>query len=211
MHISKVSARPLTAALVVALALAQTALAQKPAFGQQRKGRVATPTYVSPGAPPLPTLPTGQAKTLDYDQQRLLIRHEPFLKVRGKLQVRHNTLNIVAERFEAMPRPTAMLNLKYGDEVLLCWRENETVVVGRDRGCGLVVDASFASRRHCTITLRHEGFSVCDHSSNGTYLTNEGSDEIVLVNGEAPLAAHGWIGFGRSRLLSTQLLQFFGK
>lgn len=110
-----------------------------------------------------------------------------------------------------LPRPTAMLNLKYGDEVLLCWRENETVVIGRDRGCGLVVDASFASRRHCTITLRHEGFSVCDHSSNGTYLTNEGRDEILLLNGEAPLAAHGWIGFGRSRLLSTQLLQFFGK
>lgn len=43
-----------------------------------------------------------------YDQQRLLIRHEPFLKVRGKLQVRHNTLNIVAESFAAMPRPVAM-------------------------------------------------------------------------------------------------------
>jgi uncharacterized protein (DUF1800 family) len=75
MHTSKVSARPLTAALVVALALTQTALAQKPSFGQQPRKRVATPTYVSPGAPPLPNLPANRAKTLDYDQQRLLAGH----------------------------------------------------------------------------------------------------------------------------------------
>jgi uncharacterized protein (DUF1800 family) len=75
MQTSKVLARPLTAALVAALALAQTSLAQKPSFGQQRKGRIATPTYVSPGAPPLPTLPGGNAKALAYDQQRLLAGH----------------------------------------------------------------------------------------------------------------------------------------
>lgn len=43
-----------------------------------------------------------------YDRQRLLIRHEPFLMVRGTLQSRHNTINIVAESFSALPRPTEM-------------------------------------------------------------------------------------------------------
>ena len=110
-----------------------------------------------------------------------------------------------------MPRAMGMLNLRYGDEVILCWRENERVIVGRDRGCSLVIDATFASRKHCTIRLTPEGFVVRDHSSNGTYVTNEGAEEILLRNEEAPLATHGWIGFGRSRLVSTQLLQFFGR
>jgi uncharacterized protein (DUF1800 family) len=75
MQTSKVLARPLTAALVAALALTQTALAQKPSSGQPRKGRIATSTYVSPVAPPLPSLPPSGAKALAYDQQRLLAGH----------------------------------------------------------------------------------------------------------------------------------------
>ena len=110
-----------------------------------------------------------------------------------------------------MPRAMGMLNLRYGDEVILCWRENERVIIGRDRGCTMVIDATFASRKHCTIRFTPNGFVVRDHSSNGTYVTNAGGEEILLRNDEAPLATHGWIGFGRSRLLSTQLLQFFGR
>jgi adenylate cyclase len=111
----------------------------------------------------------------------------------------------------SIPRALGMLNLRYGNEVVLCWRENERVIVGRDRGCSLVIDATFASRKHCTIRLTPEGFVVRDHSSNGTYVTNQGAEEILLRNEEAPLATHGWISFGRSRLLSTQQLQFFGR
>jgi class 3 adenylate cyclase len=110
-----------------------------------------------------------------------------------------------------LPRATSMLRLNYGREVAVCWRENETVVVGRNRGCGLVIAHSFASRRHCTIRLREDGFTIRDHSSNGTYLTNEGTEEILLRNGdEAPLATHGWVGFGRSRTLVSNVLEFTG-
>lgn len=146
---------------------------------------------------------------------------------RGQTITSHKTAELLGEAFRAhpkqviavplpapaaeLPRAMGMLNLRYGDAVILCWRENERVIVGRDRGCSMVIDANFASRKHCTIRLTPDGFVVRDHSSNGTYVTNEGADEILLRNDEAPLATHGWIGFGRSRLLSTQLLQFFGR
>jgi adenylate cyclase len=110
-----------------------------------------------------------------------------------------------------MPRAGAMLHLKYGGEVVICWRENEAVVIGRERGCGMVIQHGLASRRHCTIQLRPEGFTLRDHSSNGTYVTNEGCEEVLLRGDEAPLAAHGWVSFGNSRRLATVVLEFFGQ
>jgi adenylate cyclase len=110
-----------------------------------------------------------------------------------------------------MPRATTTLHLKYGSDVVICWRENEAVVIGRDRGCGLVIHNGLASRRHCTIQLRPEGFALRDHSSNGTYVTNEGSEEVLVWGNESPLAAHGWLSFGNSRRLATVVLEFFGQ
>jgi len=109
------------------------------------------------------------------------------------------------------PRARRMLRLSYGSESAICGPDNKAVVVGRDPGCGLVTATSFASRRHCTILLRPEGLRIRDHSSNGTYLTNEGAGEVVLLEGqEAALATHGWVSLGCSRTLASRLLEFTG-
>lgn len=109
------------------------------------------------------------------------------------------------------PRAQRMLRLSYGSESAICSYDNDTVVVGRDPGCGLVTATALASRRHCTILLRPDGIRIRDHSSNGTYLTNEGSGEIALLDGqEAPLATHGWVALGCSRALASRLLEFDG-
>jgi adenylate cyclase len=110
-----------------------------------------------------------------------------------------------------MPRAITTLHLTYGTEVAICWRENEAVVIGRDRGCGMVIHNGLASRRHCTIQLRPDGFALRDHSSNGTYVTNEGTEEVLVWGNEMPLAAHGWLSFGNSRRLATVVLEFFGQ
>jgi adenylate cyclase len=110
------------------------------------------------------------------------------------------------------PRAQHMLRLNYGSESATCGPDNEVVVVGRDPGCGLVVVNSLVSRRHCTILLRPDGLKIRDHSSNGTYLTNEGGGEIVLLDGqEAPLATHGWVSLGCSRTIASMLLEFNGQ
>lgn len=109
-------------------------------------------------------------------------------------------------------RAKHMLQLSYGSESAICWSGNESVVVGRDPACGLVTATAFASRRHCTILLRADGLMIRDHSSYGTFLTNEGSEEIELRYGqEAPLATHGAVSLGCSRAFASRLLQFTGE
>jgi len=109
------------------------------------------------------------------------------------------------------PRAQRMLRLSYGSESAKCGLDNEAVVVGRDPSCGLVTATAFASRRHCTILLGPDGFKIRDHSSYGTFLTNEGGEEIELRNGqEAPLAARGSVSLGCSRWFASRLLEFTG-
>jgi pSer/pThr/pTyr-binding forkhead associated (FHA) protein len=109
------------------------------------------------------------------------------------------------------PRAQRTLRLSYGSESAICALDNEAVVVGRDPSCGLVTATAFASRRHCTILLGPDGFKIRDHSSYGTFLINEGGEEIELLNGqEAPLATHGWVSPGCSRAFASRLLEFTG-
>ena len=109
------------------------------------------------------------------------------------------------------PRAQRMLRLSYGSESAICGFDNEAVVVGRDPMCQLVTATAFASRRHCTISLRPDGFRIRDHSTYGTFLTNEGGKEIELLNGqEAPLGTRGWASLGCSRAFASRLLEFTG-
>ena len=71
------------------------------------------------------------------------------------------------------------------------------MVVGRAPGCGLVIADMRVSRRHCTIGLRDGRFVLQDHSTNGTYVTVEGSADILAQNEEVILGRRGRIGFGR--------------
>jgi uncharacterized protein (DUF1800 family) len=62
-------------AVLVALAVGSTALAQQPLPKPKRPGRVATPTMVSPGKVAIPAPAPGVTKVADYDPQRLLAGH----------------------------------------------------------------------------------------------------------------------------------------
>jgi adenylate cyclase len=109
------------------------------------------------------------------------------------------------------PHAQRMLRLCYGSESAICGPGNEAVVVGRDPRCGLVTATAFASRRHCTVFLRPDGLKIRDHSSYGTFLTNEGGEEVELRNGqEALLATHGCVSVGCSRAIASRLLEFTG-
>jgi adenylate cyclase len=110
-------------------------------------------------------------------------------------------------------RPRARrMRLSYGSQTVICSPDSGVVVVGREPSCGLVAATTFASRRHCTISLLPDGFRVRDHSSNGTFLTNEGGEEIELRNGqEARLAAHGWVSLGCTCAFASRLLEFTGE
>ena len=109
------------------------------------------------------------------------------------------------------PRAQRMLRLTYGNQSAICGPDNRAVVVGRDPGCGLVTASGYASRRHCTVLLGPDGLKIRDHSSYGTFLTNEGGEEIALTNGqEAALATHGSVSLGCPRASAFRLLEFIG-
>src|SRR5438309_114341 len=50
----------------------------------------------------------------------------------------------------------APLRLKYRDKELTRRRDNDSVVIGREQGCGLTVADHMASRQHCTVERRQD-------------------------------------------------------
>ncbi|HWM44152.1 MAG TPA: FHA domain-containing protein [Burkholderiales bacterium] len=134
-----------------------------------------------------------------------------FRPLFGSNSSQETTLEPVARRPGDLGSRPRTLRLSYGSESAKCGLGNEAVVVGRDAGCGLVTATAFASRRHCTILLGPDGFRIRDHSTYGTFLTNEGGEEIELRNGqEVPLAARGSVSLGCSRWFASRLLEFTG-
>jgi adenylate cyclase len=129
----------------------------------------------------------------------------------GRNGSQETTLEPVARRPGDLGSRPRMLRLSYGSESAKCGLGNEAVVVGRDPSCGLVTATAFASRRHCTILLGPDGFRIRDHSTYGTFLTNENGEEIELRNGqEVPLATRGSVSLGCSRWFASRLLEFTG-
>jgi hypothetical protein len=93
----------------------------------------------------------------------------------------------------------AALRLKYRDREIVRRRDNESIAIGREQSCGVVIADQNASRQHCTIERRQDKFVLKDHSSNGTFVTVDGDIEILLQREEFTLRKHGWIAFGQSR------------
>jgi len=105
--------------------------------------------------------------------------------------------------------PAAVLRLKYRDTEVARRRDNDSITVGRDQGCGLVVADQKASRQHCTIDRRQDKWVLKDHSTNGTYVTAEGDSEMLLQREELTLRKHGWIAFGQPRSGATEVVEYF--
>ena len=77
------------------------------------------------------------------------------------------------------------------------WRMG--IVVGRAKGCDLLVSDPFASRRHFSIKLVRTHFYLFDHSINGSYVTLESGEEVHVLRREILLDGTGQICVGRSR------------
>ena len=70
--------------------------------------------------------------------------------------------------------------------------------VGRGGENDLVVSDRFASGNHARIECRGEQFFLTDQSSNGTYVSIQGMQEMQVVRKEIVLQGSGLIGLGRS-------------
>ena len=98
--------------------------------------------------------------------------------------------------------------LAQGAEVLLS-AERPSITLGRDAAANIVIRERAASRAHGKIELRLDKFILTDHSANGTFVTFEGLNEIILRREELTLRGHGWIAFGQPRATATDVVEFF--
>ena len=89
------------------------------------------------------------------------------------------------------------LDLRYRDQAFTLEEPMPEFVVGRQDVCDLVIDSSYASRRHATIQAVRGKVFLKDHSTNGTYV--RGADgEVVFVKREmVQLIGNGTIFLGR--------------
>ena len=101
------------------------------------------------------------------------------------------------------------LRLVYRSRVLVLDDPKKTLVLGREPTADLVVPDRMASRVHCEIERRQDKFVLTDRSANGTYLTIDGDQEIVLRREEAMLRHHGVIALGQSQSTATERVEFF--
>ena len=104
--------------------------------------------------------------------------------------------------------PLGRLRLKYLGRDIARRRGSDSLLIGRDAGCDLVVADTKASRQHCTIERRQDRFLLRDHSTNGTFVTVADEMEIVLQREEFPLRKHGWIAFGQPRAGTSDIVEY---
>jgi adenylate cyclase len=105
--------------------------------------------------------------------------------------------------------PRAGLRLRYRGKDLIRRRREDSIMIGRDESCQLVIADAKASRQHCVIERRKDSFILRDHSTNGTYVAVEGEDEMLLRREELVLRRHGWIAFGQPRASTPEVVEYF--
>ena len=101
---------------------------------------------------------------------------------------------------KTIPGDTGSLMVTLNEERVRIDQWRTEIVIGRGKGCDLVVADKFASRRHLTIRLMRTNFYLIDHSINGTFVSLESGEEVHVLRGELLLDGSGQICIGRSRV-----------
>lgn len=96
-----------------------------------------------------------------------------------------------------------------GDEYVLD-AERTFVTLGRDAQEGVMVHDRMASRAHAKIERRRDKFVFIDQSTNGSYITFKGENEIGLRHEELLLRGTGSISFGHPyKKDPSEVVEFF--
>ena len=100
---------------------------------------------------------------------------------------------------KVIPGDTGSLMVALEEERIRVDQWRLGIVVGRAKGCDLLVTDPFASRKHFSIKLVRTHFYLFDHSINGSYVTLESGEEVHVLRREILLDGTGQICVGRSR------------
>ena len=103
---------------------------------------------------------------------------------------------------------TTSLTLIYRDKTIVRRRDRDSVTIGRDPNCGIQIADDEASRLHCTIERRQDKWFLNDHSTNGTYVSVEGGEEVLVQREEFTLSGRGRIACGQPSVSTKEIVSF---
>ncbi|MBI4742048.1 MAG: adenylate/guanylate cyclase domain-containing protein [Betaproteobacteria bacterium] len=104
------------------------------------------------------------------------------------------TMKATRVRLNAGLRDT-QLHVRYGERLIVLDDAKPAMDIGRDADCDIPVRDRRASRNHARIERRGGKFVLIDQSTNGTYVTFAGEDELFLRREELVLRGGGRICF----------------
>ncbi|MEM9303799.1 MAG: adenylate/guanylate cyclase domain-containing protein [Pseudomonadota bacterium] len=151
---------------------------------------------------------TTQSTVKDMDDADLEVRSLGKTRVKGKLMPieivdvlwQEDTSNVTtvsaALKIDDLPA-RATLKLRYGDRSIELRDMSPPFTMGRDRQNDLIIDDEWVSRNHASIEFRKGFFILIDRSTNGTYLTTDGDEELRVHRDEVHLRKAGVISLGQ--------------
>ena len=91
------------------------------------------------------------------------------------------------------------LNLTVGGKLIQILPDQTPFIIGRDQSkAALCINSTLCSREHCHIAFRRGKYVLIDHSTNGSYVAEEGRTSIYLRREELPLQGRGLISLGQA-------------
>lgn len=133
---------------------------------------------------------------------RVLTRKLGKVSVEGKSQplTIYQTLFSQSDVTQFIPAlsvaPSASLELSYMDRIVSLNDPAPDLVMGRQRGCDLIVQHALVSRKHATIICKRGKFFLLDHSSNGSFVSEANQQTVVICREMAQLKESGVISLG---------------
>ena len=110
----------------------------------------------------------------------------------GDTTARHQTIEV-----------SRILKLSARNEERRFTPEDAPITIGRESICMFTLSSEFASRVHVHIEYRRGKFVLLDRSTNGTYVTPEGGNEVFLKGESLHLTRSGIISLGSPLLGQT--------
>ena len=85
---------------------------------------------------------------------------------------------------------------------------DNTFTIGRDTSCSLPLNSAWASRFHLEIAWKRDKFILTDQSTNGTQLTTDSGDSLLLKRESYPLMGKGsfTLGVDNDHVISFEVL-----
>lgn len=104
----------------------------------------------------------------------------------------------------------AFLTINLGEYEVTITQQQIPFKIGRAAtgDMDLQIESNMASRYHCDITFQHGKFILVDHSTNGTYVKEDGHQAVYLRREEFPLTGNGVISIGGPVELANDLIHY---